>query len=99
MLLVDDQCKKVNKKLWSKLTGKTNLNKIRFGQVNVFRFGAWDSHCSHQIDTACPIKAGECWAMGVITCRKNCDAKFLLRGKFEPKIYDVNLEKNHKTGI
>ena len=49
--------------------------------VNVFRFGAWDSHCSHQIDTACPIKAGECWAMGVITCRKNCDAKFLLRGE------------------
>jgi hypothetical protein len=53
-------------------------------------FGAWDSHCSHQIDTACPIKAGECWAMGVITCRKNCDAKFLLRGnrgKFKRCIY------------
>jgi len=68
--------------------------KIRFGQVNVFRFGAWDSHCSHQIDTACPIKAGECWAMGVITCRKNCDAKFLLRGKSE-----INLENNHPIKI
>jgi len=53
-------------------------------------YSAWDSHCSHQIDPACPIKAGECWAMGVITCRKNCDAKFLLRGnrgKFKRCIY------------
>ena len=37
--------------------------------------------------------------MGVITCRKNCDAKFLLRGKFEPKINEISLEKNHQTGI
>ena len=44
------------------------------------RFTAWDTHCSNQIDLNCPIKAGECWAMGVISCRKNCDAKFLLRG-------------------
>ena len=53
-------------------------------------FGVWDTHCSNQIDLACPIKAGECWAMGVITCRKNCDAKFLLRGnrgKFKRCIY------------
>jgi len=53
-------------------------------------FTAWDTHCSNQIDLNCPIKAGECWAMGVITCRKNCDAKFLLRGnrgKFKRCIY------------
>lgn len=43
-------------------------------------FGAWDNHCANQVDLNCPIKAGECWAMGVLTCRKNCDAKFLLRG-------------------
>lgn len=53
-------------------------------------FTAWDTHCANQIDLNCPIKAGECWAMGVITCRKNCDAKFLLRGnrgKFKRCIY------------
>jgi len=53
-------------------------------------FTAWDTHCSNQIDLNCPIKAGECWAMGVISCRKNCDAKFLLRGnrgKFKRCIY------------
>lgn len=66
-------------------------------------FGAWDSHCSHQIDTACPIKAGECWAMGVITCRKNCDAKFLLRGnrgKFKRCIYkQMKIYEKQNTGV
>jgi len=66
-------------------------------------FTAWDTHCSNQIDLNCPIKAGECWAMGVITCRKNCDAKFLLRGnrgKFKRCIYkQMKTYEKDNTGV
>jgi len=66
-------------------------------------FTAWDTHCSNQIDLNCPIKAGECWAMGVITCRKNCDAKFLLRGnrgKFKRCIYkQMKAYEKDNTGV
>jgi len=44
-------------------------------------FEDWNGHCGELLDPACPGQMGECWAMGVLMCRKNCDAKFLLRGE------------------
>lgn len=43
-------------------------------------FDDWNRHCGELIDPACPGRMGECWAMGVLMCRKNCDAKYVLRG-------------------
>ena len=45
-------------------------------------YADWRTHCGELVDPACPAIMGECWAMGVLTCRKECDAKFLLRGNF-----------------
>lgn len=63
-------------------------------------FADWNGHCGELLDPACPGQMGECWAMGVLMCRKNCDAKFLLRGnrkKFKRCIYkELKLyEKSH----
>lgn len=67
-------------------------------------FTDWSKHCGELIDPACPGRMGECWAMGVLMCRKNCDAKFLLRGnrkKFKRCIYkELKLyEKTHPDTV
>jgi len=67
-------------------------------------FTDWSKHCGELIDPACPGRMGECWAMGVLMCRKNCDAKFLLRGnrkKFKRCIYrELKIyEKTHPDTV
>jgi len=67
-------------------------------------FSDWHTHCGQQVDPACPGRMGECWAMGVLMCRKNCDAKFILRGnrkKFKRCIFrELRLyEKSHPDTV
>lgn len=67
-------------------------------------FKDWNTHCGQLIDPACPGRMGECWAMGVLMCRKNCDAKFTLRGnrkKFKRCIYrELKIyEKTHPGAV
>lgn len=64
----------------------------------------WNRHCGELLDPACPGRMGECWAMGVLMCRKNCDAKYMLRGnrkKFKRCIYrELKLyEKAHPDSV
>jgi len=67
-------------------------------------FDDWNRHCGQLIDPACPGRMGECWAMGVLMCRRNCDAKFTLRGnrkKFKRCIYrELKIyEKTHPGAV
>lgn len=67
-------------------------------------FKDWNGHCGQLIDPACPGRMGECWAMGVLMCRKNCDAKYTLRGnrkKFKRCIYrELKIyEKTHPGAV
>jgi len=73
------------------LTRRNPMDKQVWGKLgNTQWFTDWNRHCGELLDPACPGQMGECWAMGVLMCRKNCDAKFELRGnrkKFKRCIY------------
>jgi len=86
----------------------TRRNPMRSAEQNKLGktewFSDWHTHCGQQVDPACPGRMGECWAMGVLMCRKNCDAKFILRGnrkKFKRCIFrELRLyEKSHPDTV
>ena len=94
--------KQISEELKNELTGNimtcltTRRNPMRaetqleLGKTQWFK--DWNGHCGQLIDPPCPGRMGECWAMGVLMCRRNCDAKFKLRGnrkKFKDRINDL----------
>lgn len=84
----DDLVSGVLRCLLSRRTPFTEKQQLELVQTKWY--SDWNAHCGAPNDKSCPVKVGECWSMGVLVCRRECDAKLLMRGnrgKFKRCIY------------